>query len=1156
MTMIAAEAYQEILRERVREQGGSRIIKNEYGNLAVRTTAAEEQWNLPAKTHVFSYQEHLSDNPEIFRIIAQEVKKGKSTIKLVAPCGSGKTYGILENLQEELQGSHIIVLGLPVKVLTLQTRRYSKNKVIIGKGSCEGDNDLDYSTNKANSMVYDKLAYLNSAQFRRAHENFEEIYAKMVLVIDEAHNLYDAKDYRSSCIKAIRDLARIIIAYGGSVIYMTGTPRKLDGFHTTCNIWCTRKDQNGNPVREINVNQILLHRIKGKESLNEYVIGEIRRYILEGYRPMVRINDKNRIRIIKAELEQMGFRVQSLSAEDKGFYTVREDGRKTGPVQLRYDSDFYAKVLNRASLPDADCYLVTSVLEEGTSIRYIEGTKRYTEKEVTYHSVSEEEMDKVFENKKLLPIYVALNPKEMDTDHIRQFFARPRFDVEKGIILTRYIEDKFNEKHAFPDESTFITNYFEEALKKEHLLQNTSTDRFDGISILGEKETAFLLKSENGWTVDTESVIAEGYKKYDQQIYYQPQYAVEMLKQIFAVPVTEEIITEEIISGCKGAEIIVNEETVNLFKETFRKEPDLCKWITKIPTIDDNDTTKYLRKLPDGPQLLFALRYVLADCSYNAEESVDLAVLYLQKGKKARVVSRIQPDGRKVNLAREIADSIFFQMSEWKNHCDIMRYLIKEMKARNLLNEEDIVLFSDGGSCLEERQLYLLSILKSTSYFEPFLRMVKANNGSNVWGEVCLFACMHSVEECELYIKAHLYTKWNRMDCDNYAYQQTVLKNDFASGAEYDILRNAQKHFFLIEPKLDGSFQWKLDATGNKIPMFPKGLIHKTLREKDFEYMAIQMPKLMKNQLKRQKYRSRVYTANEIEELIRIIYTTADPKCALITKGKKQKAVGLLVRSLRKKGVGTSYKNTMTRAELLENLKGTLYYNEHYWNEMTQSYENITYFAVSEQEMKGRIGDTVENLCANLVNEDAAKMIRNEITEGIKQGENALTIRNIDFLIHSAQINDRNGLPVSLKDYYELPSMDPFQVNEMLLYEYFESCGKKPLNFEEYEYLKEMTLSTGRTFTVRELLKIAEPLPWKDQPVPLDRFDVMQAVQADSGTRAYEEANPAWEDPEWADHELQKEAEESWEEEKQFLLETYGPNWMEYANPETVEKVS
>lgn len=76
----------------------------------------------------------------------------------------------------------------------------------------------------------------------------------------------------------------------------------------------------------------------------------------------------------------------------------------------------YQNILEKAALPAADCYIVTSVMEVGTSIRQI---------------MDFDGQMHVPDN--LVPVYVCRNPDDCDLDDMQQFFARPRFLHRNGV---------------------------------------------------------------------------------------------------------------------------------------------------------------------------------------------------------------------------------------------------------------------------------------------------------------------------------------------------------------------------------------------------------------------------------------------------------------------------------------------------------------------------------------------------------------------------------------------------------------------------------------------------------------------------------------------------------------------------------------------------
>lgn len=97
-------------------------------------------------------------------------------------------------------------------------------------------------------------------------------------------------------------------------------------------------------------------------------------------------------------LRQQGYTCLTLTSNDKDYYIDKDRH------VIVYDSMVYQNILEKAALPAADCYIVTSVMEVGTSIRQI---------------MDFDGQMHVPDN--LVPVYVCRNPDDCDLDDMRSF---------------------------------------------------------------------------------------------------------------------------------------------------------------------------------------------------------------------------------------------------------------------------------------------------------------------------------------------------------------------------------------------------------------------------------------------------------------------------------------------------------------------------------------------------------------------------------------------------------------------------------------------------------------------------------------------------------------------------------------------------------------
>ena len=216
---------------------------------------------------------------------------------------------------------------------------------------------------------------------------------------------------------------------GGTVFFVTGTSRRMQAFSIDTVFECFRVDAQGNAIKAFNSDRIDIWNASDFSNVYETIDCAIRYYLSQGKKPLVHFNDIGRMHETRKRYEDMGFRVSILNAMNKGRHKETHiSGDAENPEMVTetvYDSKTFEMLTTESAFPDADIYVVTSILQAGTSI----------EKLI-------DENGKVISAEDLVPIYVVQHAGEMDFDRIRQFFSRPRCKLSaSALVLTMKNKD-------------------------------------------------------------------------------------------------------------------------------------------------------------------------------------------------------------------------------------------------------------------------------------------------------------------------------------------------------------------------------------------------------------------------------------------------------------------------------------------------------------------------------------------------------------------------------------------------------------------------------------------------------------------------------------------------------------------------------------------
>lgn len=156
----------------------------------------------------YKINDYISEKSEVIESFCH--MGGKFLI--TSPTGSGKTYTFLnvgKKLLSEFKDQYLFIFASPTKIQTKQNgENYNAFSVVSGVH--------DIKSHTVNCVVYDKVKLILENKHRFNNK-------KIILIIDEAHELVFSKSYRRKTMENLEALSEIAF----TVIHTTATPRAL-----------------------------------------------------------------------------------------------------------------------------------------------------------------------------------------------------------------------------------------------------------------------------------------------------------------------------------------------------------------------------------------------------------------------------------------------------------------------------------------------------------------------------------------------------------------------------------------------------------------------------------------------------------------------------------------------------------------------------------------------------------------------------------------------------------------------------------------------------------------------------------------------------------------------------------------------------------------
>lgn len=425
------------------------------------------------------------------------------SILLLAGCGSGKTYMMLTYLAKKLlQDNMSLVLAVPTTAIAAQAEKYDPKPVILTADN--KTNRFEFAYPYMYAAVYDKVV-LPEGEITK---DMAFWLSNCVLVIDEAHDPETAWTYRSSAIAHMNAFAKTVIEYGGTVIRMTGTPRKLGGLAFDDVVICNRVDILGKQVPACNFHNLVLRQeADTKSSFLGDLIHEIEEKVAAHQRVILFYNDKKKAARICARVRQdiPGTSADMICSDNKG-YEMMPEGRI-------YRNEHYRSIVETASLRDFNVLVVTSVLNNGASISAIADLAA---------------------NEQLCLIYAVPNANACDFDMAQQFFARPRFSYDTAeVFMACCPHQRMGNEDYLPVTHDIYSLLGSSAANQKALLYRDRV--FPDVAGL-EKERQGIQLVNGQYRTDLESIVTLAVQRHDKRAFYQPGAAARAIDEAFGLP--------------------------------------------------------------------------------------------------------------------------------------------------------------------------------------------------------------------------------------------------------------------------------------------------------------------------------------------------------------------------------------------------------------------------------------------------------------------------------------------------------------------------------------------------------------------------------------------------------------------------------------------
>lgn len=413
-----------------------------YNTTRYTKYASFSEVNKDTKITTLKYKDKIGYN--LKKEIKSLLKRRNEILLLVANAGGGKTYTMMQCTSELLEENDKVAYVLPVP----NTSQAWQNEVSEDLKKFGFTKVVGVKEGKRIKINAKKPLY--SPVFDKTLETVEELKRQgfeVVLIVDECHKL--VKDtYRH---KALLELD-IAILKSDLVVMMTATPRMNLNYYKYNEILKLEDTEVKNNLKSL--------RPIYTKNWSITLLRQIRQAIKKGLKPLIRLNSKKEIETFMENLKEAGITTAMLTSDTK-------------------ESEIFKSIQENGTVGDtAQVLFCTSVIECGISLKATD----------------------------IVPIEVIRSAGDFDKDNSVQFFARPRKQVEEGImIIKQYDMDLNTDKNSVLELHDYKW-YFEKISKmvnsqysyiKAQLEMNLETKGFEYAKEQLEIEIAILKNNKN-----------------------------------------------------------------------------------------------------------------------------------------------------------------------------------------------------------------------------------------------------------------------------------------------------------------------------------------------------------------------------------------------------------------------------------------------------------------------------------------------------------------------------------------------------------------------------------------------------------------------------------------------------------------------------------
>lgn len=379
------------------------------------------------KPHIetIHFKNKIAEDDNLDRICSILDSHAGQEVLLTAGTGTGKTYAVNQIINkiitdEETADSDrksIHILLTPSRAQTMQLENEYGFKPIVGGIDSRSIEKMFLYAGAGKKSLKLSVVYDKAEDICDGLKKYLNYYSdtKIYLYVDEAHKLCTAYGYRDSAIQEVENLIQSMKDFHGVTCLMTATPRSLV-FRKEINtvIECTGTEK----VTQYAKLEIIC-KSNQSDKIEDMVYSTIVKEHESGNRCFVRYNSFADTGNVSSKLRALKkYDVKVVSSQNKDYDIITDT---EGNTYTEYTNPIYNCVINSSSLPKADVWFTTSMLDEGNNISKIQG---------------------IGQDENLTAVFVVKDRRHMQIDDLQQFLARIRFPFKKAIVIMNKMEDE------------------------------------------------------------------------------------------------------------------------------------------------------------------------------------------------------------------------------------------------------------------------------------------------------------------------------------------------------------------------------------------------------------------------------------------------------------------------------------------------------------------------------------------------------------------------------------------------------------------------------------------------------------------------------------------------------------------------------------------